>query len=82
MPLDIQPTDLVQVRFETRAGLTYRDTRKVLRLEDQAVIVAGGEHGMGRKVARSAVLCVIPVANVCDVCHDRPCKCERDDEGF
>lgn len=82
MSLDIQPTDLVQVRFETESGVTYRDTRRVLGLEDQAVIVAGGEYGMGRRVARSAVLCVIPVANVCDRCNERPCKCERDDEGF
>ena len=81
MPLDIQPKDLVQCTFRLRSGLTYSDVREVLRLENGGVVVAGGEHGQGRLVARRDVLAVIAVENNCDGCFCRPCECYPDDDG-
>jgi hypothetical protein len=81
MSINIQTGDLVQCRFVMASGMSFCDTREVLRLEGASVVVAGGEHGLGRLVARRDVLTVIPVNDLCDGCFCRPCECLADDAG-
>ena len=79
MSMHIQTGDLVQCRFVMASGMSFCDTREVLRLDGGSVVVAGGEHGQGRRVARHDVLTVIPVNDVCDKgCFCRPCECFPD----